>query len=44
MLEYTKVLKAIGIVARSSQVDFIIGLVAANVGVAILPEMIDERV
>jgi DNA-binding transcriptional LysR family regulator len=31
------------IAARSSQVDFIVELVAANVGVAILPEMIAER-
>ena len=31
------------IAARSSQVDFMVELVAANVGVAILPEMIAER-
>jgi DNA-binding transcriptional LysR family regulator len=31
------------IAARSSQVDFIVELVAANVGVAILPEMIVEQ-
>jgi DNA-binding transcriptional LysR family regulator len=31
------------IAARSSQVDFVVELVAANVGVAILPEMIAER-
>jgi DNA-binding transcriptional LysR family regulator len=31
------------IAARSSQVDFIVELVAANVGVAILPEMIAEQ-
>jgi DNA-binding transcriptional LysR family regulator len=29
--------------ARASQVDFVVELVAANVGVAILPEMIAER-
>lgn len=31
------------VAARSSQVDFIVELVAANVGVAILPEMIAEQ-
>jgi DNA-binding transcriptional LysR family regulator len=31
------------VVARSSQVDFIVELVAANLGVAILPEMIAEQ-
>jgi DNA-binding transcriptional LysR family regulator len=31
------------IAARASQVDFVVELVAANVGVAILPEMIAER-
>lgn len=31
------------VAARSNQVDFIVELVAANVGVAILPEMIAEQ-
>jgi DNA-binding transcriptional LysR family regulator len=31
------------IVARSSQIDFIVELVAVNVGVTILPEMISEQ-